>query len=183
MSVSLDIQMISDPDIQEIRRDPLKLDLLYFGEDFDNSLLAERTFEEQQKILNWKPEVEAGKFLVGNTFQSITYILTGKPDGNEADFPFNFLTAIHNPVGEIGWGPVNFYTSTEVKEISRALLSLDLREVELRFNADDFNKHKIYPGGKWVITDLSFVMQRLKDLMQFMKDVSEKDLGVYLIMN
>lgn len=181
MSVSLSIHSIYDEDIQALLIEPLRLEILYFG-NLDPERLEELDDKRKQRLLNWKPKSPGEKFDVKAMFQSLHYMLTGFVNTNEGEFPLNFLNGRRLTIGEIGWGPVSFYTETDVKYISKTLNELNFDFILSRFNADFFNQNQIYPSRyQWRDTDGLELLEAIKNLVSFVNKIADENKGIYLI--
>lgn len=179
MSMSLNIRTVADKDIDDIIDEPLKLQLLHYGE-----LLDPQQVEDEEalktELENWKPSGDVTIFHLEAAFQSLHYILTGETD-NKGQFPLNFLMCNRIAIGEIGWGKANFYNSKDVRAIRDSLAGIEFDEFKKRFDADFFNQSKIYPRGYvWRDDDINGLWKTFNKLREFINATVDKGLGFYL---
>lgn len=113
MSMYCKLFTVSDLDIDEIKRQPLKLEKLHYGEIINTDLLD--SLENKNEILNWSPFQAAKIFDVKGSFNSINFLLTGETEATEKYFPLNFLGYVKLGIGEIGWGQASFFYSHDIK--------------------------------------------------------------------
>jgi hypothetical protein len=179
MSMSLDIRTVADKDINEVIDEPLKLQVLHYGELLDPEQLEDDEALKTE-IENWKPSSEATIFHLGAAFQSIHYLLTGETE-NKGQFPLNFLMGNRIAVGEIGWGAANFYNSKDVNEIRNSLAKIGFEDFKTRYDSDFFNQSKIYPRGHvWRNDDNNGLWNTFNHLREFINVTVDKGLGFYL---
>lgn len=179
MSMSLDIRTVTDNDIKEIVDEPLKLELLHYGELLNPDQIEDED-ELKKELENWKPSSEATIFHLEAAFQSLHYLLTGEIE-NKGQFPFNFLMCNRIAIGQIGWGAANFYNSKDVGEIRNSLARIEFEEFKKRYNADFFNQSKIYPRGYvWGEEDINELWKTFSQLREFIYTTAAKGLGFYL---
>lgn len=180
MSMYMNITTVSDNDIESVKMNPIKLEILYYGE-IDEDELEDFDDDEKAEIVNWKPQSKGETFYVEAAFESLHYLLTGQSEWNSGDFPLNFLSGQRLSIGEIGWGPVSFYHSNEVKEIYDALKVLDKDNLIKSYNPNDFNEKGIYPRGYvWKENDGKELINKLNDLIDFLSRASIDKKGIYL---
>lgn len=176
--MSLDIRTVTDEDINEVINEPLKLELLHYGELLDPGQIEDD--ELRAEIESWKPSNEMMVFHLEAAFQSLHYLLTGETD-NKGQFPLNFLMSNRIAIGQIGWGPANFYISSEVREIRDSLMKIQFEEFKRRYSADFFNQSKIYPRGYlWQAGDINELWKTFSQLREFVSTAADKGLGFYL---
>ncbi|MCX6318899.1 MAG: DUF1877 family protein [Bacteroidetes bacterium] len=182
MSVLLRFHTVSDTDLSEILQEPIKLEILYYGEVLDPSALDDLDDEAKDNILTWTPEVKSDVLYVEGMFQSLHYLLTAESDTNLGAFPLNFLNGKRQEAGEIGWGPVTFYNSNDVQIIAEALDELDLSELERKFDPAILNEMRIFPRGYvWKKDDIGSLLEKIKEITAFLKETKNKHLGLYRI--
>jgi hypothetical protein len=183
MSMSLRFHTVSDFDINDITEEPKRLEILHYGEILDPSSLDDLNETEKDIIQKWTPKTKSEVFYVEGMFQSLHYLLTFQTESNQGSFPLNFLTGERNEIGEIGWGAATFYNSDDVQLIATALNNLDYSEIEKRYNADFFNENKIYPSGyTWTPNDAGTLIERLKEITEFINETNRKHLGIYRVL-
>lgn len=183
MSMSLRLHTVSDSDIKDIEREPMRLDILHYGEILDPSILDDLEEAEKDNIVNWLPKGKSDIFYIDAMFQSLHYLLTLETEWGKGVFPLNFLTGKRLDIGEIGWGKATFYNSGDVKQISEALDSLDHSELAKRYDANFFNEKKIYPTGyKWVPADSESLLVKLKETTSFLNETKSRNLGLYRVL-
>jgi len=183
MSMGMIIYTVADLDINDVVRQPIRLQILYNGEIYEPSVLEGLDDQEKEEIARWKPSHQSERYDVEGTFQAIHYLLTKEQEWGKGKFPLNFLTGQRLPIGEIGWGKANFYTSLDVRQIADALNTLDLDKIKKRYNADFYNKEKIYPGGyTWKTGDDEYLLEKIKNLAAFVNHVRDQGLGFYIVL-
>jgi hypothetical protein len=183
--MSLEIHIIADKDISAIVKEPLKFEILNYGEILEPSTLDDYTIERRDALLSWQPQIESEMFNLRGTFQSLHYLLTGETEWSSGVFPLNFITGKRLKIGEIGWGEVQAYTSSEVKEIAKALKGLDLANIQNRYSVVFFNGAEIYPasrGYKWTENDRAELMENIRQLITFVNSVANRNLGFYMVL-
>lgn len=177
MSMSMNIRTVADEDIIQVLDDPLKLELLHYGELLDPGQIVDDDLKELQ---NWKPSTTTTIFHLEAAFQSLHYLLTGETE-NKGPFPLNFLMCNRMAIGQIGWGAANFYNSREVREIKDSLDTIVWEEFKERYNADFFNRSNIYPRGYvWRADDINGIWKTFCQLREFVHTTANKGLGFYL---
>jgi len=182
MRVLLRFFTVSDADIADVIEEPLKLEILHYGEIVDPSSLDDLDEDIKENIVNWTPKIKSDVLCVEGMFQSLHYLLTSETDTNSGTFPLNFLNGKRREVGEIGWEPATFYDSEDVKAISAALSELDLSALEKKYDADLFNKKEIYPVSyTWTIADATSLIEKIKEIEAFMRETKNKNSGVYRV--
>lgn len=182
MSVLLRFHTVSDSDISDILEEPLKMEILHYGEILDPSSLDDLDEDVKDDIVKWTPKIKSDILYIEGMFQSLHYLLTSETETNLGMFPLNFLNGKRIEVGEIGWGPVTFYNSDDVKGISAALSELNFSELEKKYDADTFNKKGVYPRGyTWKIDDVSSLKEKIKEITAFISDTKNKNLGLYRV--
>jgi hypothetical protein len=82
---------------------------------------------------------------VDKAWHGIHFLLTGTPWAGDA--PWNFIAAGGAEIGDVdvGYGPARGFTSSEVKEIARALASLPPEQLASRFDPKAMMAAEIYP--------------------------------------
>ena len=181
--MSLRLLTVSDFDITDIEAEPIRLDILHYGEVLDPSSLDDLKELEKEQIYKWTPKTTPTAFYVEGMFQSLHYLLTLQTEWGKGEFPLNFLTGSRLDIGEIGWGKATFYKSAEVKQISEALNSLDYAELARRYNATFFNEMKIYSRGyTWTQEDAESLLTKTKELASFVSDAASNSLGMYRVL-
>lgn len=180
MSMSMQLRTVSDEDTQAVAADPLKLEILHYGELSDPGVADDLEEDERNALLAWKPSHEPQVHYLEAAFQSLHFLLTGETEPGKGDYPLNFITARRRPIGEIGWGPSSFYTATEVKTIATALNGLDLQQVRKRYNTDLFNN--LFPGGyTWTDQDGEDLLEQLIALRSFIDSTASTGKGIYIV--
>lgn len=183
MSMNLRFYTVYDSDIDDIIQEPMRLNMLYYGEILDTTALDELEKSEKESIVKWIPKIKSDIFYIGSMFQALHYLLTLETEWGKGAFPLNFLTGQRLDIGEIGWGRATFYRSNDVIQISDTLESLDYEEVEKRFNADFFNEKEIYPKGyKWIASNSKGLLVKLKEITDFINSAKYRNLGMYRVL-
>lgn len=182
MSVLLRFYTISNIDILDILDEPIKLEIMHYGEILNPSSLEDLDEDLKGNILEWTPKAKSDILYIEGMFQSLHYLLTSETETNLGVFPLNFLNGKRIEIGEIGWGPVTFYKSDDVHVIARALNELNLSYLEKKYNADTFNKNGIYPSSyTWTKDDIGSLIEKIKEIMAFINDAKNKNLGLYRV--
>ncbi|OQP48019.1 hypothetical protein A4H97_29725 [Niastella yeongjuensis] len=183
MSMNLELYTISDSDIRDIVEEPLRLEMLHYGQILDPEQLDDLEEPHKQSISGWLPKIKPDIFYIEGMFQSLHYLLTLETEWGLGAFPLNFLTGKRLDIGEIGWGKATFYYADEVKEITEALNGLNYDELRKRYNADFFNEKKIYPRGyTWMPTDEESLLDKLKEITEFFGNAKDNNLGIYRVL-
>lgn len=183
MSMSLRLRTVSDIDIRDIEKEPLRLGILHSGEILDPSILDDLEPLEKEQIINWFPKTKSEIFYIEGMFQSLHYLLTSETEWGTGSFSLNFLTGQRLDIGEIGWDSATFYNSDEVKEISNALNVLDYTTIAEKYSAGFFNEKKIHPSGnKWADNDTESFLEKLKELSKFINEANSKNLEIYRVL-
>lgn len=182
MSVLLRFHAVTDKDIEDILEEPVKLEILYYGEILNTDSLEGIEEDIIESILKWTPTINSDILYVEGMFQSLHYLLTTEFETNLGTFPLNFLNGNRIEVGEIGWGPVTFYNSDDVKVIAKSLSEINFTELEKRYDANIFNQKEIYPRGyKWKTTDITSLLEKVTEIQQFFNEMKNKNLGLYRV--
>lgn len=182
MSVLLRFHTVSDTDISEILDEPIKMEILHYGEILDPSSLDDLDEDAKDNIIKWTPKIKSDILYVEGMFQSLHYLLNSEIETNLGTFPLNFLNGKRIEVGEIGWGPVTFYNSDDVKAIATALNEINLTELANKYDADTFNDKGIYPRGyTWTKDDVSSLIEKIREITTFISETKNKNLGLYRV--
>jgi hypothetical protein len=182
MSVLLRFHTVADKDISDILEEPTKLEILHYGEILDPDSLEDIEEDVKDNILKWTPTIKSDVLYVEGMFQSLHYLLTAETETNLGTFPLNFLNGNRIEVGEIGWGPVTFYNSDDVKIIATTLSEINFSELEKRYDADKFNQKGIYPRGyTWKTNDVTSLLEKIKEIQDFFNETKNKSLGLYRV--
>jgi hypothetical protein len=180
--MNMRLHTVCDEDISAVEAEPIKLEILHYGELLDPSLLDDWEESEKEHLLGWKPTGISEVFYVDAAFQSLHYLLTGETEWGKGEFPLNFLTGQRRPLGEIGWGRANCYTAADVKQIAVALNQVNLENVKTKFDPDLFNKKEINPRGyTWTEKDRDSLLERLRELKSFVNNTAGQNLGFYIV--
>ena len=182
MSMSMKISTVSDTDIEEIKAIPEKLEIIHYGEIFEEDLEdLDLDEKEKKELLEWKPKHQSLFFHIAASFEAINYLLTEDPVWGNGVFPLNFLGEQGIPIGEIGWGPARFFSSKETQEIYDRLKILDIEKISAFYNVDNFNKYHIYPKGYiWTDTDIEKLISKIRGLVEFISEAKNGELGIYI---
>ncbi|MDJ1468968.1 DUF1877 family protein [Xanthocytophaga flava] len=185
MSMNLQLKAIKDSDIKDLIASPILIEILE-NEQIDPECVD---VEEKYGILpediadysSWQPQEKVDKLDLEGAFVSLDYLLTGR-NKSRAHYPYNFLTANHRIVTEMGWGPVNVYHSEEVKEIANALESLEESILIEEFDPQHYIEQKIYPRHyKWQKDDIYSMLNQLKTITSFLKKAVNDGKGMYTL--
>ncbi|WP_158538612.1 DUF1877 family protein [Chitinophaga skermanii] len=167
--MSMQFRTVHDQDIAAVELDPMKLEILHYGEILDPSLLDDLDADEKEALITWAPAGRYTIFYVEAAFQSLHYLLTGEMENGKGHFPLNFIYGDSRPTGEIGWGKAHFYTASEVQQIAGALHGLDIKQLRAR---------AINGLSEQVVDYLLEVVEELKD---FVQATADKQLGLYRV--
>ena len=182
MSVLLRFHTVSDTNINDILDEPIKLEILHYGEILDPSSLDDFDEEVKDNILKWTPQIESDILYVEGMFQSLHYLLTSETETHLGTFPLNFLNGNRVEVGEIGWGPATFYNSKDVQVIASALSEVNFTDLEKKYDAETFTQKNIYPRGcTWTKDDVGILIEKVKEIATFINEAKNKNLGLYRV--
>lgn len=181
MSMSQCYYAISDNEIDIFKAQPLKLDILFYGE-LDEDYLKGLPAEVAADLTGWQPAALQENHNLEGAFMGLHCFLSGETEANTGSFPLNFIATHRLPVGEIGWGPVNFFYAADVAVLAQALNALDDEILIKRYNADFYNQHTIYPKGyHWKPEDGAFLLAQLNDLSAFINQLAAAGKGMFSV--
>ena len=174
------IKTVSDNDIESVKSNHMKVKTLHYGEIYEDELEG-LTIHEKADIMNWKPESNGEIFHIEAAFESIHYVLTSESEWNSGTFPLNFLQYRKLSIGEIGWGPVSFFYSKEVKEIYEGLKAINKEDKLKTYSSVDFNAKRIGPRGYvWQNDDGEKIIEKISALINFIEKAVHVKSGIYL---
>jgi hypothetical protein len=181
LSANLTIRSITDREIDDIQQQSLILDVLVDGE-VDENMYEGEDEEVVEALRQWTPElVDRQRYDLEGAFISMHYLFTGEQEAPGTTYPLNFLLKPKHPAGETGFGPASAFRPSEVREISNALNSLDPADLRIRYDADTFNKLKIYPRGyTWKPEDENSLIERFDEVKVFVAQVAAVGHGMIL---
>lgn len=179
MSMIHTMYAVTDADIAAVEQQPLKLEVLRYGtpeEDFLENL-SDDVIDD---LLGWYPSPVTDRYCLEGAFMPLHWLLTGQAESNTGTFPLNFLAANRIAIGEVGWGPANFFYSADVKEIALALNQVDYTTLELRFDDVFFEAQKKHPRTyNWHPADSPSLIRKLKEVTDFIHKLATENKGMY----
>ena len=147
----------------------------------DSSLLEEKFYDEENYEAEWY-------FDLDKNWDAVQYLLSQK-SGIELKSPLSpidramFTFKYIDEEQDLGYGPGQYLTSEEVKETSEALLAISIDDFARRYNGEDMERIGIYPGG-WADPELKeYVVDSLKELIEFYAIAAKNSEAVITIMN
>lgn len=187
MSMTLTISTIADNDIRDILECPLLQEvLLTYGEDKDalfEDLAADEDIDvdTETAVRSWSPATTDRQaiYLVG-VFQALHCLLTGKPDGAGTSFPLNFIQSPLHTGREKGWRPVSYFFAAEVRDIRTALDKITPDTLHARFDPEEYNSLKIYPGANWEAEDIGLLVEQFQEMKVFITAAANAGKGIFL---
>ena len=186
MSMYMIINVLSDNDIHDILEYPIRYDFIGLN-DQDKKILFEDMFSEEvhdeeleSAILHWNSETVNGyNYHLEGAFQSMHFLLTGKPGMEDTVYPSNFLLKPMHPAGEVGWGPASLFFSAEIREISSFLDKLNPGDLQERYHPETFQELRIYPlNYAWGPEDGKDLVSKFEQLKTFIAQVAKDNQGI-----
>jgi Domain of unknown function (DUF1877) len=156
---------LPDQELESLVAEPSRVEQLLYASFFGGSS-------------NGHDELEIDK-----AWHGLHFLLTGT--AWEGDFPLNFIAVGGEEVGDdLGYGPARGLTSSDVRQIDRALEPLTRQELGQRFDAARMTELQIYPFG-WSDDpdgELDYLLDFYADLRAFVRRTAERGdaLLVYL---
>ncbi|EPX59781.1 hypothetical protein D187_002525 [Cystobacter fuscus DSM 2262] len=170
MSINGNFRRVSADQLRALLASPEQLnDLLDDSEVLDDDASSNAEYLPMEK--NW---------------QALHFLLTGT--AWEGSPPLNFIGAGGQPVGDesFGYGPARAFTPEQVKEISRALGSVDGEALRRRFNARKMDELEIYPQGWSDHADeesLESLFEDFDALQRFLREGAEQGQALLVFLN
>jgi hypothetical protein len=147
----------------------------------------ERLLAEPRDITRFLYGAEASKrerLDLDKAWHAIHFVLNGARLGGAA--PLDFLVAEGTPIGDVdvGFGPARALTSETVRQLDRALSSMEPNDFERRVNLSQLDEMAIYPGG-WQRDgmDVNYVVRNYRALRELVARLSRDGLGLILYVN
>ena len=147
----------------------------------NSDLLEERVYNEENFDAEWY-------FDLDKAWDGVQYLLSKKsgvhlkPPLTPIDrvmFTFKYI----DEEQDLGYGPGQYLTPEEVKETSAALSSISIDDFSKRYNGEDMERIGIYPGG-WTDPQLKdYVVDSLKNLIEFYSIAANSNQAVISVMN
>ena len=180
----------------ELHKNPELIESYLYPEFFQQTPPAKKGF--LSKLFGAKPDpqptapkCEAGipdsdQMNVDKAWHTLHYLFTGSDW--EGAFPQGFLVSCGKEVGvvDVGYGPARSYSSTEVKEISKFLDSLNEEELKGRLDPLKMSELQIYPSV-WEEPNLeeewNYAKSWLDSMKVFLREASERDLALLVYIN
>ncbi|MBI2094267.1 MAG: YfbM family protein [Candidatus Omnitrophica bacterium] len=161
-------RQISPKQLQEIQKDPSTIHSLLYPEDGASD----------------EPLVASGELLdVDKAWHGLHFLLTGDPWTGKPPLAYAVLGG--KEIGDdVGYGPVRFLTSEQVREASQALAVLPADELRKRFDPAQFKQADIYPEI-WDENDeaLTYLLENYLRLVQFYQNAAAKGNAVLFYLN
>lgn len=186
MSRSCLLGGINDHDIRSIEENPDRVELLLnHGEYLQEAPPAgwQKLFRKSapQRDTRWKPDLSLPTFNLGRSQYILHYIFTGTADGGL--FPENFLVSGGKEIGaDMGYGPVRFFSSTEVEDIRHYLEHWDTQKVLTRIDIQALREMHIYPSFHFLANEeLTWVTREFEQLKAYATSVGRSGLGIYMV--
>ena len=114
-------------------------------------------------------EGEGAKLSVGKGWQGLYFILNGDPD-EITTVEGNAVYGGQEAGADVSYGPVRYMTSTQVRDVSRALETVAEDDFKARFDPEAFRAADIYSGGDWSHpNDLPWLWEMFSRLRDFFR--------------
>ena len=122
---------------------------------------------------------EEHSFYLGRSFHGLHFMLSRtyepKPDGSLKDF---FVFGKHKLCFEKEIGADCAYLlPQEVKDLLKMLCNVKRSRLSLKFNPDEMNRIKIYPG-RWCLSDFDVLYELFLQLRKYYRDAAARDNAV-----
>jgi hypothetical protein len=142
--------------------------------------------EEIEDLVYENEELEDVVFDIDKAWHGIYYLLTGVAD-LEQPIESTLGLAIFGgtEIGEdLGYGPLRYLESEEVKEISIALETISVEDFASRYKVEDMNKHDIYPlEGEWTEEDKDYLVENYEALVNYFRTAADNDEAMILLIS
>lgn len=178
---------LSDADLDAIVDQPKRVEKLWAEEmaQFERerpapSFLARLFGGKSAKKVDadaWKPSAKAEAFDVDKAWHGIHFLLTGSDWEGEGPLAF-ILHGGREIKHDLGYGPPHGFNATDVKEIARALATLDLPALYDKADPAEFTRLEIYPtiyNSEPKEECIGYVIDNLKDLREFVQKTAAAD--------
>ena len=134
----------------------------------DSTKLEERVYSDDNHKDTCLIDIE-------KSWEGLFYILTGKSlaEEDEAKAPFAWILNAPQVIDEeqdMGYGPANYITAEQTKELSTAMNKMSIEQLKDRFDGDLMNEEGVYP----VIWDEEDALEYLLEYFKLLKDFFKK---------
>ncbi|KON88032.1 hypothetical protein AF332_15215 [Sporosarcina globispora] len=142
--------------------------------------------EEIEDIVFENEELEDREFDIDKAWHGIYYLLTGIAD---LEHPIESTLGLAIFGGteiseDLGYGPLRYLESEEVKEITTALESVSIRDFASRYNVKDINKYDIYPlDAQWAEEDKEYLIENFESLVEFYRITAKQEEAMLLFIS
>ncbi len=128
---------------------------------------------------------------IGQSWEAIYYILTGRILAEWDDEPqplswimFN-LEQFVDEEQDFGYGPANYSTSEQVKQISKKLKPITGPDIKKAYRSNEMLELQIYPAGFWDDKEetKTLLIENFEKLKQLYADAAEKNEAVIAYLN
>ena len=181
---------VSDGDLEAILQQPTRLKGLWGAPaappkapSLLGKLFGTKTAPAPVPAKPWEPSSKPESFEVDKAWHGIHFLLTGSDW--EGEGPLAFMLHGGREIQEdLGYGPPHAFTSTEVKEISKALQEVNIDDLHNQADPARFAANEIYPTiwGEPKEECIGYVTEYLKSLREFVAKTAAQNRGliVYL---
>jgi len=149
----------------------------------DSSLLEDR-LEAALEMEEETEETDPAMFSVDKAWDALSYLLNGYPQDqlDRARPPLSWVIFGHqtlDPDQDLGYGPAQFLTVDEVKQVAEALSAVTRNDLEKHYDAGKMTAAKIYPGG-WEEAEesMDWLYGHLVNLKAFYARAAESEMAV-----
>ncbi len=147
----------------------------------NSELLEEMVYDAENFDAEWYCDVE-------KAWDGVQYLISGK-SAMHLNTPLSpvdralFSQTFIDVEQDLGYGPGQYLSSKEVKETYAALSSCSIEDYGKRYNGADMDAQGIYPGGWSDEESKEYVIDSLKDLIEFYAQASKNNEAVVTFMN
>jgi hypothetical protein len=180
MSMLCLVGQISDNDIEKIKVDPKRVELLINeGNYFEEKGFFKKMFSKKSQA-DWVPNLNEPKLDLDKSWDGINFFLSGNPQGDS--FPENFLVTGGTEIGDdYGYGPVRFVSSNYLVDIKNFLDSVSKSDFERKYSAEDLNTNNIYPlFTNWTNEEINWLTSEFIELKNFIELATKTKKGIYI---
>ena len=144
-----------------------------------------------ETIIKSDASENAPRINIDQSWEAIYYLLTGCPlsEWDNESQPLSWvmfnLEQFVDEEQDFGYGPANYSTSEEVKQIAKALKNITGTEIRKKYNSKKLLELEIYPAGTWDTREetISFLVENFENLKKFYLDAAEKNEPVIFFLN
>lgn len=144
----------------------------------DSSLLEERIYEESD-------EEDPNLVDIDKSWEGILFLLTGQ-NLETCDHPLGrvlFSGQIINEDQDLGYGPGQYLTSEQVKELNEEISKISADELSKKYDAGKMTELDIYPNSWKNENEVNYLTDYFKAIQEVYAEASKNDEAIITFIN